>query len=314
MQMNQPVTREGTARSLRLLATHLGVGLAVVATVAAMPPEQIYERVLPSVATLSVETRSGRREVGTAFVVQESGVAATAWHLVRDAVRVTARFADQQVVEVTGVVDFDELSDLALVRLKRTNRNPCRIAEAAPRIGAWVCVVGAPKGIEFSIADGLVSQMPILEGHRQYAITCPISPGNSGGPVVNADAEVIGLVSWSRKDAQNQNFATPILALRDLDPNGVETPWRTLNRGRKPRTARATSDPKPGLDGSTWIARGADDFHRTLRRLEDRPVTVVVIDGQREHTFQFTAPGLPRSDAVTLDPSSPPSPLGSLQP
>src|SRR5437016_5002488 len=148
-------------------------------------PEEIYQRLLPSIVTLHVETWAGEEYVGTAFLGLDDDVAITAWHVVADARKVTARFADNEFVDVPGVVDKDERADLALVRLGASCRPQVQINTSNAPIGSRAYVIGAPKGYGFSITDGLISQVQNLDGIKQYQFSCPISGGNSGGPLVN---------------------------------------------------------------------------------------------------------------------------------
>ena len=86
--------------------------------------------------TLQVENLAGERYVGTAFLAIKEGVAVTAWHVVADARRVTARFGDNLFADVLGVIDKDERSDLALVRVRISDRARVRLATADPAIGS----------------------------------------------------------------------------------------------------------------------------------------------------------------------------------
>ena len=86
---------------------------------AALSPEKLYQKVLPSVMTLEVENQSGEKFVGSAVLVLADDVALTAWHVVSDARKVWAVFADGQRVNVTGCIDHDGLRDLALLKLKK---------------------------------------------------------------------------------------------------------------------------------------------------------------------------------------------------
>lgn len=70
--------------------------------------QAIYKKVSPSVMTLQVVTKAGDKVQGTAFLAVKDGVAVTAWHVIRDAATVTAKFADGQEFEASGVVDRDE--------------------------------------------------------------------------------------------------------------------------------------------------------------------------------------------------------------
>src|SRR5215218_7239200 len=67
--------------------------------------EKIYENSLPSVLTLRVENKAGEKYVGSAFLAVKEGIAVTAWHVIFDAVKVTAKFADGASCELNGFVD-----------------------------------------------------------------------------------------------------------------------------------------------------------------------------------------------------------------
>ena len=93
-------------------------------------------------------------------------------------------------------------------------------ADEEPGIGSAVAVIGSPRGFEFSIAEGIVSGMrnnEMRNGSREIQYTAPSSPGNSGGPVVNEQGEVIGVCSWGLRDAQNMNFAISIGEVEEMD-------------------------------------------------------------------------------------------------
>src|ERR1039457_4043857 len=110
-----------TAKSPRILC--LGLWLAIVVAPeglhAALKPEKLYQKVLPSVMTLEVENQRGEKFVGSAVLALADDVAMTAWHVVADARSVWAVFADGQRVKVTGFIDHDGLRDLALLKLEK---------------------------------------------------------------------------------------------------------------------------------------------------------------------------------------------------
>ena len=171
--------------------------------------------------TLEVETQSGEKFVGSAVLVLADDVAVTAWHVVADARSVWAVFADGQRVKVTGCIDHASGRDLALLKLEkgRPHRRAILCRELQP-VAARAYAVGAPRGFEFSITDGLISQVRTVNGLLQYQVSCPISPGNSGGPILNQRGEVIGIATWTKADAQNVNFQyfKPLLKTAGLPP------------------------------------------------------------------------------------------------
>jgi len=196
---------------------------------AALTPEKLYQRVLPSVMTLEVESQSGEKFVGSAVLALADDVAITAWHVVANARTVWAVFADGQRMKVIGCIHQDALRDLALLKLERPRSHAratlCRELQA---VAARIYVVGTPKGYAFSISDGLISQIQTVDGFREYQLSCPISPGNSGSPIFNQRGEVIGIASWTKSDAQNMSFAIPTQDFIRLNISGEPTTWEQL--------------------------------------------------------------------------------------
>jgi len=273
---------------LAALIAMSGVGPRSVA--ADLRPEEIYRQTLPSVMTLTVEAKGGTKFVGTAFLALREGLALTAWHLVRDAKNVTARFADGTELPVDGVTDWNEQKDIALLRLEVTDRPLINLASEAAPIGARACVVGAPRGFEFSISDGLVSQVQLIDGFHQYQVSCPISPGNSGGPVLNLEGPAFGVVAWSEKDAQNLNFATPSSCVLELNPSLPTIAWKALPKSKRVRsTARQT---QPARDALRELNRNQNlaAFQKYLSECGGRRVAIVVTDPSGEKSFSFVVP------------------------
>jgi serine protease Do len=118
------------ARSLALAAILAGSALLLRAE--ALPAETIYQQSLPSVLTLRVENKAGDRYVGTAFLAVKEGIAITAWHVIYDAVKVTAKFSDGANCEVLGFIDYDETKDIALIRVEAKNRPLLTLSTARP--------------------------------------------------------------------------------------------------------------------------------------------------------------------------------------
>ena len=74
---------------------------------AALTPEKLYQKVLPSVMRLEVKSQSGEKFIGSAVLALADDVVLTAWHVVADARSVCAVFADGQRMTVIGCIDYD---------------------------------------------------------------------------------------------------------------------------------------------------------------------------------------------------------------
>lgn len=255
-----------------------------------LKPEQIYQRLLPSVMTLEVETRRGAKCVGAGFLALRENLAATAWHLVADARTVKARFADGTLVNASGVVDWDEEKDLALLHVEAVGRPLAVLASAPPAVGSTAFVIGAPRGFDFSLAGGLISQVRVLDGFRQYQVSCPISPGNSGGPIVNTRGEVLGIVAWSERDAQNLNFGTPASYLASLDASRPVAVWQALPKIRAANRRRQTAQVRRDAWRPAQASDGYAAMTSLLRKAGGQVVTVVVFQDGHERTFTFKVP------------------------
>jgi serine protease Do len=277
-------------RRLLTPAHSLAVAAILAGTVLLLPAEElsaekIYARVLPSVLTLRVENKAGDRYVGSAFLTLKEGIAVTAWHVIYDAVKVTAKYSDGRNCDVVGFIDYDETKDVALIKVESKDRPLLPVAAETPPIGAKIYVIGSPKGYEFSISDGLLSQIQKVDGFNQYQVSCPFSPGNSGGPILNTQGEVLGLAAWTRNGAQNLNFATPASEAYRLDAEKAVTPWKQA-RKRALLSSDSRKRNAPGNDS----AQSAQELKKAFGKAAGKEITVTVTQEGQQEKFTFTVP------------------------
>lgn len=260
---------------------------------AELKPDQLYAAVSPSIISLDVENVAGRHFVGTAFLAAGKRLAVTAWHVVHDARRVEACFSDHQRVTVVGLVDKNEELDLALLQLDAGFRPRITLATSTPRIGSRVYLVGSPRGLDFSFSEGLISQIRTLDGVRYYQLSCPISPGDSGGPVLNDRGEAIGVVSWRKADAENVGFAVPCPEVARMNAALPVVAWSAVaplsphpltpsDAAPLVRTAVATRGPSAA---DTYLG-----FQEFLSGRSGEHVTVIVQEPGKETRFSFEIP------------------------
>src|SRR5579885_2253952 len=130
---------------------------AAPAASADLTTQQIYANSLPSIVTLKADKGSDGVAFGTGFFALKDGIAVTAYHVIKNAKSVTAKFSTGEVYDVSGVVDMDPVRDVALVRVKVAGRPLLPTDAKDPGVGGKACVVGAPEGLEFSTSDGVIS-------------------------------------------------------------------------------------------------------------------------------------------------------------
>jgi S1-C subfamily serine protease len=187
-------------------------------------------------ATLLVRTRDG---IGSAVLVSPDGFALTAAHVLTsdESVEVVSRDGTRASAEV---VRLNEGRDVAMLKLSTIGATPCLSPEdAVAPIGSDIFVLGSPAGEElsFSVSKGIVSGHRELGEARFVQIDASVNPGNSGGPVLDAQGRIIGLASWkvSHVSMEGLSFAIPIDAAFeaiDLELGDATDPdWRE-RRGR----------------------------------------------------------------------------------
>ncbi|MGM0929914.1 MAG: S1C family serine protease [Actinomycetota bacterium] len=157
---------------------------------------EIVENVQPSVVT--VFTDGG---VGSGVVYSADGLILTNEHVVGDNPEVEVAFADGQR-SAGEVVATDAVSDLALVRTDREGLPAAEFETSLPAIGELAVVIGSPLGFENTATAGIISGLHrAIPGSSSSSLAlvdliqtdAPISPGNSGGAVVNAQSQVVGI-------------------------------------------------------------------------------------------------------------------------
>ncbi|WP_318533020.1 trypsin-like peptidase domain-containing protein [Arthrobacter vasquezii] len=165
------------------------------ATVADIP--EIIDDVQPSVVTIFLDNGG----LGSGVIYTEDGLILTNEHVVRGAEEVQVAFADGQ--RVTGtVVATDAVTDLALVQADRTGLPPAEFQTELPEVGELAVVIGSPLGFENTATAGIISglhrEIPGSATNSQSLVDlvqtdAAISPGNSGGALVNGQGQVVGI-------------------------------------------------------------------------------------------------------------------------
>ena len=177
-----------------------------------LTPQQIAERTIPSVALIR-----GGDSLGTGFVVRAEGRVATNYHVIAG-VREATVTIDTKEYEVLDVVLVDKNHDLVVLRIAARNLPVLPLGDSdRVKPGQSVIAIGHPLGLGNTVSNGLVSGVREVEkGLLLLQISAPISPGSSGGPLLDEHGEVIGVSTLVTTGGQNLNFGMPINDLKQL--------------------------------------------------------------------------------------------------
>jgi S1-C subfamily serine protease len=179
------------------------------------------KKLMESSVTIYVFDRNGNEiSLGSGVFVRK-GTVATNFHVIEGGKSFkVVRNSDEKEADAE-MLRFDKAHDLALLRVDESMRGkPLEIRTAYPEQGSDIMVVGSPAGLKGTVSNGIVSAVRKSDPYNfdLIQITAPISPGSSGGPVVNKKGEIIGIsvASLAVKNAQSLNFAVPAKYLEHL--------------------------------------------------------------------------------------------------
>jgi S1-C subfamily serine protease len=172
------------------------------------PGQRIYRRSIP-LTCLIVTFQDGKTaNLGSGLLVSSDGLVITNNHVIEKADNLVVKCGGQE--SVAKVRRRGKTPDLALLATSLEVRDSFVLNETYSRnlIGLDVFVIGNPYGwLEGTFSTGVISGLREIDGVRYIQISAPISPGNSGGPVILRDGTVIGVATMGLKVGQNLNFA-----------------------------------------------------------------------------------------------------------
>lgn len=143
---------------------------------------------------------------------------------------------------VSGYVSIDKTNDLVLLKVVGLIGEKLKLAsDFIPEIGEKIYAVGNPKGLNGTFSEGIISGIREFGMYQVLQITAPISPGSSGGPVINSVGDVVGVAFASFDSGQNLNFAIPVKYLSNLALN-TSTITSLTNIKSQIKTSNPTSE------------------------------------------------------------------------
>ncbi len=189
--------------------------------------------------------RGPRSSAGTGFFIDESGIILTNQHVVgnmgeNQTITVTVNAPDIAGDFEASLIGADTTLDLAVLRIRDEDLGPFPVSALgdsdATRPGEWVIAIGNPYGKQFehTVTVGVLSAkgreiaVPTREGiTRTYQnlmqTDAAINQGNSGGPLLNIQGEIIGINTAVHAQAQGIGFAIPINVAKDVLDELIET-------------------------------------------------------------------------------------------
>jgi S1-C subfamily serine protease len=153
---------------------------------------------------------------GSGFFI-DKGVVVTNYHVIQGSTNIVITTSNNKKYKVNKILGYDKKLDIAILSIP-TNNTSLAINKKGAKVGEVIYAMGSPFGLTGTLTEGIVSTSSrILEGADFIQISASISHGNSGGPLINAYGEVIGINTLTYYYGQNLNFSLNIAQLDKVD-------------------------------------------------------------------------------------------------
>lgn len=198
----------------------------------------VIEAVMPSVVSITTTqyTQFGGTEMasgyGSGFVYSADGLIATNNHVIEDAGRIYVTLNGDETQYEATVVAADSYSDLAILKIDKTGLTPVKFGSSSSlRLGDTVFVIGSPynglfaNSVSSGIVSGLDREMVLNSATQTFIQTdAAVNPGNSGGPMFNANGELVGIVTRKSMLSTVTGETTSIEGIGFAIPSDVASP------------------------------------------------------------------------------------------
>jgi hypothetical protein len=228
--------------------------------------KEIAKNCLPSTVSLVMQDKFKQPiSLGSGFIV-DKGKIVTNLHVIEGAkYGYVLENGSSKKHKIEGYFSIDKKNDLVVLSIPTLNGQPLTLETSVSEIGEKIYAIGNPKGLSGTISEGIVSGIRSIENKELIQITAPISPGSSGGPVINNLGQVIGVAVGTLRSGQNLNFAIPISYLKILmekDDNSIVS----LNIAKgvtAPKTKKDEIDIKDVIEVRDWKYQYPNQFTKT---------------------------------------------------
>ena len=216
--------------------------------------EELAKRIKPALVAIYPAGREGTEAgVGSGFVISGDGLVVTNFHVIGEGRALRVEFPDGNSREVTAIHASDRARDLAVLRVAGQGMPHLELGDSAlVEQGTPAVAMGNPLGFRFSMVEGMISARQEVEGRPMLQLVMPVERGNSGGPVLDKEGKVLGIVTLKSALTANLGFAVPVNELKRLlqQPNPVAMKnWLTIG-ALNPRVWQV-----PAAGGAHWTQR-----------------------------------------------------------
>ncbi|HKD83586.1 MAG TPA: trypsin-like peptidase domain-containing protein [Terriglobales bacterium] len=200
----------------------LVLSLCLLVSASETPPDvaDVVKRSSDAVVLIVISNSAGQETaLGSGFLVSADGEIVTNYHVIKEAHSAIVKLSNGAFFPVSGVLATDSDKDLAIIKVNGKNLPFLTLGDINKlHVGDHVVAIGSPLGLEGTVSDGIVSALRDVDSEKWIQTTAPVSHGNSGGPLLDMNNHVVGVITWgvNLELGQNLNFAAPSSEVTDL--------------------------------------------------------------------------------------------------
>ena len=211
--INIPRRVRDTMRPLQCAMLFCLLGLLVSYSASQQNVSDVVKRSSDAVVLIVISNSSGEETaLGSGFLVSADGEIVTNYHVIKEAHSAIVKLSNGAFFPVAGVLASDSDKDLAVLKVNGKNLPFLTVGDIDKlHVGDHVVAIGSPLGLEGTVSDGIVSSVRDVASKKWIQTTAPVSHGNSGGPLLDMNDQVVGVITWgvNLDVGQNLNFAAP---------------------------------------------------------------------------------------------------------
>lgn len=169
---------------------------------------ELYELSVKYVGEIvTYDGKGAELALGTGFVISSDGKIVTNYHVIEGACSAEITI-DGKKYTITSVLAYDANIDLAILKVNEKGMTAATVCKEPVSVGAPVYAIGSSRGMTNTYSQGIITYADrVVDGVSHVQHDASITHGNSGGPLINAFGEVVGINTWGISDSQNLNFA-----------------------------------------------------------------------------------------------------------
>jgi hypothetical protein len=208
----------------------------------AQPTADTIEQAEKCLVRIEMEGSDGKG-IGSGFIVDSRGILITNAHVLGGSSKATAAFPNGRKYPIFATRLIDHARDICIAKIEGNDFPYLTLRTTPPRKGESVTALGSPLGLSFTATRGIVSAVRSAEEMRREAgkgkaegtwiqVDAALSGGNSGGPLINDDGEVVAMSTLASSGrAQNLNFGICAVDIREALRRTESLPWEPLSTG-----------------------------------------------------------------------------------